>query len=287
MGFSPYRSATDLTVTPDTKDSAMIRPFIASDQRRWPVGPAKTFIRLTDSKWCSRWITNQTFQEKLHGKPNRRSNRQTEGGSGAPHRLPKNCPKVGKWRRHHGRRVMMDLIKPYIAERLCTPVTCLREGTDCLGKSGLGLAAQRKAVAVPVAGTVMCGSGLGPCCGWQEMRDVYRSPKPVPFATPPCANLLNKIRSYRCEGLRIMRGCFGRNARRAQAICRHRFQNGYNPGGLIPLTARKGGLSERRAQPKDVSLRVWSVKRRFFLNEAVTTGRVLTTPYFCPILPGP
>lgn len=106
-------------------------------------------------------------------------------------------------------RVIIYLIKPYIAERLCTPVTCLRVSTDCLGKSGLGLDAQRKAVAVPMAGTVMCGSGLELTvdgCGWQEMRDVYRSPKPVPFATPPCANLLNKIRSYRRGGLRIIGG---------------------------------------------------------------------------------
>ena len=67
IGFSPYRSATDLTVTPGTKDSAMIRPFIASDQRRWPVGSAKTSIRLTDSKWCSRWTPNHTSHENYKG----------------------------------------------------------------------------------------------------------------------------------------------------------------------------------------------------------------------------
>ena len=65
------------------KDSATTRPFIASDQRRLPDGPAKTSIRLTDSKWCSRCTPNHASHEKRHRQPNRRSNGQAEGGGGA------------------------------------------------------------------------------------------------------------------------------------------------------------------------------------------------------------
>ena len=62
----------------------MIRTFIAPDQRRLPVGPAKTCVRLTDFKWCSRWTPNHASRKKLHGQTKRGSDDRAEGEGGAP-----------------------------------------------------------------------------------------------------------------------------------------------------------------------------------------------------------